>query len=493
MLNIANRNREFLIHCLRDLPFFANKILDIKFTEFQKELTFEILRHQFLLIKGPVQHGKSTVSSIALPIWLLSRDRNMQIGLCAATDDLAVDFLHAIREHFEHNEKLINNFGTFYDANRVWKDSAIKVYGAHLGRKDSSIHAFGAGSSFQGRHYHVIILDDPVYEGNSQTVHQREKLNKWYWNSLRDRLLPGGKIIVLGNPWEKDDLFDVLSKSKIFVTKHYQAIISDNPPKVLTEEFFDYETLKKRRAENLPSFLKRYQSILPSEIITSITTSEEFIKCLNTNISLGMFPPVETEQTVTICDPMVASPRSKSYAVVMTYSRLALGKRRIIDLHRGRWDFTQLKSIIANHARKYGTSPVIESNAFQRALIQSLQEEEHINCSGRYTSQSKHSHEFGIIALASLFAPNKIEIPFGDANSQILANTLKEEITAWPAGKTDDLVLGLWMAEREITIPSFAQSQVIQQQSKYHRERRNKPWMQNVSLKTTTTANPAVH
>lgn len=70
-----------------------------------------------------------------------------------------------------------------------------------------SVQAQGVGGPLTGKGGHLIVIDDPVknrQDADSPTM--REATWKWYTSTLRTRLEPGGRIIVVMTRWHEDDL-----------------------------------------------------------------------------------------------------------------------------------------------------------------------------------------------------------------------------------------------------------------------------------------------
>ena len=83
-------------------------------------------------ILAPRGHAKSTWLSIIYPIWKIVNKRDIKIIIVSDTGDQAEMFLRAIKDEFEANERLIDDFGEFYNKPKsgspnVWKACDITV------------------------------------------------------------------------------------------------------------------------------------------------------------------------------------------------------------------------------------------------------------------------------------------------------------------------------------------------------------------------------
>lgn len=89
-----------------------------------------------------------------------------------------------------------------------------------------------------------------------------ETAYKWFTFGARTRLMPGGRIAVVGTRWHKSDLIGRLIKDMSmseeadqYEVVEFPAILNENTPeeKALWPEFFDLDALKRSRA-SMPAF-----------------------------------------------------------------------------------------------------------------------------------------------------------------------------------------------------------------------------------------------
>jgi predicted phage terminase large subunit-like protein len=67
--------------------------------------------------------------------------------------------------------------------------------------------AIGVGGQLVGQGAHVLIIDDPISgQEMADSDTQREALWSWYSGVARNRVAPGGGIIVMHTRWHEDDL-----------------------------------------------------------------------------------------------------------------------------------------------------------------------------------------------------------------------------------------------------------------------------------------------
>lgn len=156
----------------------------------------------------PPRHGKSEIVSRMLPAFLFGLDPDIRIFGTSYGQTLANDMSRDVQ-----NIMLSDAYGQIFpDANlsKIGTRSAtarrnidmfnlVDRRGFYLGR--------GVEGGIMGKGADRIIIDDPFKsrkEAESETV--RESTWQWYKGTLRNRLQPGGKIILLNTRWHRDDL-----------------------------------------------------------------------------------------------------------------------------------------------------------------------------------------------------------------------------------------------------------------------------------------------
>lgn len=162
--------------------------------------------------------GKTTTCTVAKAIHLIIKDRNVRILIASKTTANAETFLKEIKAHLEGNERLIELFGAFYDANKVakWDASEIEVTGRTRVVREPSITCVGVESAVVSRHYDVILADDLVDEDNARTAKGREKTKTFFYKTLLPTLEPPdetgeiqhrGELHILGTRYHYEDLY----------------------------------------------------------------------------------------------------------------------------------------------------------------------------------------------------------------------------------------------------------------------------------------------
>lgn len=219
--------RKSLVELARhDLGAFGALVFDL-WPAPHHELWAELLtdtRYDRLLIIAPPGHAKSTWCSIIYPVWVIGCRPTVNILLVSGTAAQAQLFGSAVRETVANHPAYGECFpGVLPDKKRGWGKSAWYVQRPADANKDATLAACGVGGPIIGRRADLIIVDDPCDDATTASPAQREKLWRWFRQTLLTRLRPGGRIIVVMTRWHADDLAGRLLADGLFTCCHLRA------------------------------------------------------------------------------------------------------------------------------------------------------------------------------------------------------------------------------------------------------------------------------
>lgn len=152
-----------------------------------------------IIISAPPRHGKSQLSSIYTPAWVLERYPQYKTILAGYGAELATGFSRQVRDIFQDkdNEQLLTT--------RVRRDSSRVE--AFLTEQGGGMYAVGLGGAITGRGANVLLIDDyikEIKEALSQAY--RDYIWNWFVTTAFTRLEPGGTCIIIATRWHSDDL-----------------------------------------------------------------------------------------------------------------------------------------------------------------------------------------------------------------------------------------------------------------------------------------------
>ena len=171
--------------------------------KFNKLATGEINR---LIINMPPRHTKSEFASYLLPAWMVGREPKLKIIQATHTAELAIRFGRKAKNLIDSED-----YGKIFQT-RLQEDS--KAAGRWETSQGGEYFAAGVGGAITGRGADLLIIDDPHSEQDALSPTAMENAYEWYTSGPRQRLQPGGKIVMVMTRWSTKDLTGMLVKNQ---------------------------------------------------------------------------------------------------------------------------------------------------------------------------------------------------------------------------------------------------------------------------------------
>lgn len=163
------------------------------------------------LIVMPRGTFKTSIASVAYPIWLLMQNPNLRILLDSEIYTNSKNRLREIKQHIEseHFKSLFGEWKT-----KVWNESEIVIAPRNRIVKEASITCSGIGAGKTGEHYDIVCADDLNSAKNSNTTEGCEKVLTHYrlYTSILD---PNGTIVVVGTRYSSLDVIQAIIDNEI--------------------------------------------------------------------------------------------------------------------------------------------------------------------------------------------------------------------------------------------------------------------------------------
>ncbi len=322
-----------------------------------------------LIINMPPRHSKSEFASFLMPAWFLGRNPKLKIIQATHNTELAVRFGRKVRDLIDDPAyKEI-----FPDTNLKEDNKGAGKWGTTAG---AEYFAAGVGAAITGRGADLLIIDDPHSEQDALSESAFDNAYEWYTSGPRQRLQPGGTIILVMTRWGKKDLTgrllaqqgsDVMSDQWEVV--EFPAILPSDKP--LWPEFWDKDALLSIKA-SLPvgKWNAQWQQ--------QPTASESAI------IKRGWWQNWEKEEIPPVkyilqsYDTAFSKKESADYSAITTWGVFTPeegGPDNIIlmDAQRGRWNFPELKEkAFEEHEYWEPDMVLVEAKATGTPLIDEL-------------------------------------------------------------------------------------------------------------------------
>jgi hypothetical protein len=197
MQSLDKSSDDFRLRCLDDFPFFIENVLGFDLADFHREqIGYLLEENKHLCIVNPVGHSKTTIFSVAFPIWKLWTEPKVKICVVSSSLDQSKKILDRVKTTIEENEFL---HGLIPESNKTdWNKMEFKTSGGG----QYFIKPFNP--TIRGIHVDYLILDDILRD---EEISQ-DQAKEIFWGPCWTRVQTvGGKIIVVGTPQSADDLF----------------------------------------------------------------------------------------------------------------------------------------------------------------------------------------------------------------------------------------------------------------------------------------------
>ena len=190
----------------QDLYFMTKYILGYK--DFNRRTHAEPVQclesdaHRKFIIE-PRGTFKSSLASVAYPIWCLARNPNDTILLDSEIYTNSKNFLREIRQHMESNRLLRMVWGPWIGP--IWTEGEIVIAQRSRNIKEASITVGGIETVKVGQHYWKIIGDDYNSPKNSDTPEKCRKVIDHVRYNL-NILNPGGEYVFAATRYAELDI-----------------------------------------------------------------------------------------------------------------------------------------------------------------------------------------------------------------------------------------------------------------------------------------------
>jgi predicted phage terminase large subunit-like protein len=242
------------------IPGRHHKIMAEKF---EKVASGEIKR---LIINMAPRHTKSEFASYLFPAWFLGRFPGKKIIQSSHTAELAVGFGRKVRNLVDQDD-----YKKIFPGVTLRSDS--KAAGRWSTNRNGEYFAIGIGGAVTGKGADLLIIDDPhsEQEGQSADPSVFDHAYEWYTSGPRQRLQPGGSIVIVMTRWSKRDLTGQIIKAAAqrnntdeWEVVEFPAIMPSGNP--LWPEFWPLKELEALREElPAPKWQAQYQQSPTSE------------------------------------------------------------------------------------------------------------------------------------------------------------------------------------------------------------------------------------
>jgi len=392
--------------------------------KFNKLSTGELKR---LIINMPPRHTKPEFASFLLPAWMVGRNPKLKIIQATHTGELAIRFGRKAK-HLIDSEEYHKIFKT-----TLQEDS--KAAGRWETAQGGEYFAAGVGGAITGRGADLLIIDDPHSEQDAMSANAFENCYEWYTSGPRQRLQPGGQIVLVMTRWSKKDLTGILMKNQKEVkgdqweVVEFPALMDHGP---VWPEYWNQEELEKVKA-TLP--VKKWNAQWmqsPTSDEGALIKREWWGKYTD-----EVIPPLH--HVIQSYDTAFLKKESADFSAITTWGMFYPNQDSplnliLLDAIKGRYEFPELRRRALQQYKYWQPETVIiEAKASGLPLTYELRQMDIpvIN----FTPSKGNDKHVRVNSVAPLFESGMIWAP-----DQKFAEEVIEECAAFPYGDHDDLV-----------------------------------------------------
>jgi predicted phage terminase large subunit-like protein len=399
--------------------FIAGRHHKIIAEKFERVARGELKR---LIINMAPRHTKSEFASFLFPAWMMGRVPRMKIIQATHTTELAVNFGRKVKNLIEADEY-----------REVFPDVKLAVDSKASGRWDTNkggmYYAVGVGSNLAGRGGDLVIIDDPHSEQTAMSANGFDDAWDWYTGGPRQRLQPGGSIVLVQTRWSEKDMTGQLLRSMAkdpladqWEVVELPAIFENGDP--CWPEYWSLEDLTAVKASIPASKWNAQYQQNPTGEENAIIPREQWKRW-----DKAVVPQLEF--VIQSYDTAFSKRETADYSAITTWGVFypdgdGIPNLILLDSKKGRWDFPELKQVAFE---QYGywdpDTVIIEAKASGMPLTQELRQ------TGipvvNFTPSKGADKVTRVHAVSPLFEAGMVWAP-----DEVFAEEMIEEVAAFP-------------------------------------------------------------
>jgi len=393
-----------------------------------------------LIINMPPRHTKSEFASYLLPAWFLGKYPNKKVIQSSNTGELAVGFGRKVRNLVDSE-----TYKAIFPDLELQQDS--KAAGRWNTSKGGDYFAIGVGGTVTGKGANLLIIDDPHSEQEAALAASNpdvfDKVTEWYTSGPRQRLQPGGAIVIVMTRWAQRDLTGQVLKAAAarggeqWEVIEFPAIMPSGKP--LWPEFWELSELEALRQE-LPN--AKWQAQYQQNPVgnESAIVKRDWWKWWETE------NPPKCDYILQAWDTAFEKTQRADYSAGTTWGVFINDEDNstpniiLLNTYKKRVEWVELKrDVLAEYREWEPDSVLIEKKATGAPLIYELR------AMGipvqEYTPSRGQDKIARLNSVSDIIASGKVWLP----RTQ-WAEELVDEVGSFPSGEHDDLVDSMTLA-----------------------------------------------
>lgn len=396
---------------------------------------------------------------------------------------------------------LADDFGRFKPsgAGGLWRRESLiveQLVGASM-EKEPTWAAFSREAKFLGWRVDFMVWDDLVNSDMLRNPDRVDDLYRWWDVEAESRIDPGGLLLLVGQRLRSNDIYRFCLDKKVLVDEfdegsetramyhhivypaHFDDLCTGEHRKgmrpwpescMLEPDRITPRDISEKKAAGTYEVVYQQKDTNP----TNVLVQKEWVDgCWDPDRLVGQIPPIPPGADVVryvtvdpsptkywgVIDWLYVLPHdtdtTSGYRYVMDVERAKMGANDFLD-RSADGTYIGLAEEWVQRAKQQGypiTHLIVERNAAQRFMLQlehfqnwwrtrSVEVREH------ETMSNKADPDYGVWAtLPEAWRFNRVRLPGGDVTARNTVYPLVQEVTTYPDGATDDLVMSSWFGE----------------------------------------------
>jgi predicted phage terminase large subunit-like protein len=418
---------EFLMFVKSVWPDFIEGKHHIKYAEQLQKVADGTLKR--LIVNMPPRHTKSEFASYLFPAWFVGRNPKAKIMQTTHNAELAFRFGRKMKNLIDSSEY-----------RKVFPEVKLAADSKAAGRWDVSgggeYFAAGVGGSITGRGADLLIIDDPHSEQDALSDTALDSAYEWYTSGPRQRLQPGGSIVIVMTRWSTKDLTERLLRNQSepladqWEVIEFPAILPSGNS--LWPEYWTPEVLNQTKASLTEAKWQAQYQQNPTSEEGALIKREWWQRWQKEDIP-------DLMHIIQSYDTAYSKKESADYSAITTWGVFKPVEHEppsmiLLDAQKGRWDFPELKRVALKQYKYWEPeTTIIEAKASGMPLTHELRQIgiPVIN----FTPSKGNDKHTRVNACSTLFESGKVWAP-----KKRWAEEVIEECAAFPYGDHDDYV-----------------------------------------------------
>ena len=382
-----------------------------------------------LIVNMPPRHTKSEFASYLFPAWMVGKNPKLKVIQTTHSGVLAVRFGRKMKNLVDQE-----SFRQVFEDCRIAADS--KAAGRWETNKGGEYYAAGIGGAITGRGADLLIIDDPHSEQDALSETAMDSAYEWYTSGPRQRLQPGGSIVIVMTRWSTKDLTGKLlnaqtePKADKWEVVEFPAIMPSNNP--VWPNYWKLEELEAVKASLSEAKWQAQWQQNPTSEEGSIIKREWWKEWRQKDIP-------DLIHIIQSYDTAFSKKETADFSAITTwgvfYPQYKGPHVILLDVRKGRWDFPELKKIALEEYKYWEPETVIiEAKASGTPLTHELRQVG-VPVVNFVPSKGNDKH-VRVNSVAPLFESGRVYYPA----DKRWAEEVIEECAAFPYGEHDDLV-----------------------------------------------------